>query len=262
MRGYFDESGTHEQSLVTTIAGWVSNATNWRKCLIEWQVVLDKQYIGQFHASDYKQLAPEFIETLTGIITKYAFFGVSGSVVTSAYNNLPQWVKKRVGGRYHFCFYVLMNELAKRMHNMIGPEQLTLVFEIKDDATGRALDNLRRDFSHRDFAGQQLDGFYFGSKEKFPLLQTADFLVYEMNRWITEALVQRKPPRTAIKHLARSRKVRFGYHDEETLSGWPALLGRDRKELEAGMPEGMIWWPESWHKSGSLKHPKPFVAPR
>ncbi len=190
MRGYFDESGTHDQSRVTTIAGWVANAAMWRKCLIKWQAALESKKINAFHGNRFDHFTrvskwssdeySDFVETLTDILAKYTSFGVSGSVLTSAYDNLPEWVRQRIGGRYHFCFHVVMHQLIMRLDSIIAPDALTLYFEHKDHIVGKT----RADFkvySAQDYHNQ-LDGLFFGTKERVPLLQTADFLVYEMNK--------------------------------------------------------------------------------
>jgi hypothetical protein len=121
---------------------------------------------------------------------------------------------------------------------------------------GRILESFKKDYIAYDYHNQ-LDGFFFGSKEKFPLLQTADFLVYEMNKWIDNALYSDKPVRPQIEMLAKGRKklhsIYYGYHDEETLAGFPAILEQDREEVVAGMPSDLIWWPASWHRNYTPK---------
>ncbi|TAJ78948.1 DUF3800 domain-containing protein [bacterium] len=114
MHGYFDESGTHNTSRVTTIAGFVATTDQWRKCLVEWEAALSAKHLKQFHASEFGYFAKankwssdeysEFVGNLTRILNNHTWFGVSGSVITSAYENLPDEVRKRIGGRYQYCF--------------------------------------------------------------------------------------------------------------------------------------------------------------
>jgi hypothetical protein len=148
MRGYFDESGTHDQSRVTTIAGWIATTDMWRKGLIKWQDSLASRNLPIFHASEFDYFTRQnqwssddyssFIEILTTILRKYTWLGLSGSVVTSAYNDLPEWLKTKIGGRYHFCFQLVMNQLMKAMGNIISKTPVPLVFERKDDIIDRS----------------------------------------------------------------------------------------------------------------------------
>jgi hypothetical protein len=209
----------------------------------------------EFHGADFDHFIKvnkwsdperdEFLDTLVGILKKYAWFGMCGSVVTSAYNELPDWLKKRIGGRYHFCFHVLMHQIAERMQSVISRLRPLMVFERKDKVIGRTLD----DFAKLD--NYKLGTLTFGTAQQFPMLQTADFLVYEINRWLDGQLYSNKNPRIQIKKLAQAGKdrryefLRYGYHDEETLTGLVRLLESDPDhKIWLGNKQ---WWPDSWY---------------
>jgi hypothetical protein len=114
------------------------------------------------------------------------------------------------------------------------------------------LEAFNKDYANYDFSNK-LGGFYFGSKDKFPLLQTADFLVYEMNKWIDNALHIGKPVRPQIEMLIKARRrinaIHYQYYDEERLAELVLSLERDRSRVTAGKPMWEPWWPASWHKN-------------
>jgi hypothetical protein len=261
MRGYYDESGIHDGSRITTIAGWMFVPKNVRLCLEKWNEALAEKHLGMFHASSFDHFVKAnkwsqdehetFIETLTGVLGKYAWFGLCGSVVTSAYDALPSWLKKRIGGRYHFCFHVLMHQLGERLHTTGSPLPPFMVFERKDKVIGRTLD----DFAEK--CNFNLGAMVFDTKVNVPMLQTADFLVYEINRWLDDQLYANEKPRAQMRKLAAQNGKRYnfllyGYHDEETLAGLVAILEGD--------PDHKIWirkqwWPDSWYPN--YVKPKP-----
>ena len=253
MRGYYGESGIHDGSPVTTIAGWMFAAEHVKPCLEKWNEALAEKHLEMFHASEFDHFVKvncwteneydQFIETLFAILAKYAWFGLCGSVATSAYDALPDWLKARIGGRYHFCFHVLMHQLSERMNNVISPLPPFMVFERYDKVIGRTLDDFAERYDYK------LGTMVFDTNKNVPMLQTADFLVYEINRWLDDRINSKENPRIQIQNLVDAGKtrydfLRYDYLDEETLTGLVALLERD--------PDHKIWirnqwWPDSWY---------------
>jgi len=212
---------------------------------------------GTFHSKTQKRLRAWLTEvkcdcphTLTPdsglILGKYAWFGLCGAVVTSAYESLPDWLRTKIGGRYHFCFHVLMDQLSKRLHSTSRRPPF-MVFERRDKVIGRTLDA----FVEINKDGYSLGSIVFDTKENVPMLQTADFLVYEINRWLDEQIYLRVDSRVQIRKLAAQGKNRYeflpyGYHDEETLSKLVARLEGD-PDHEIWVPSNPQWWPDSWY---------------
>jgi len=263
MRGYFDESGTHDnRSRVTTLAGYVMSKDQCRRLLPLWQDALarDGEGLGVFHANEFNRYTTarkwsdekkdQFLAKLAGIINENVWQGFSGSVVVSDYNQLPDWVRKQIGGRYHFCFGVLMHLLRQRTESLITQEPMILTFDRKDRVSGRVVDDFNDILADNP---NRFGPLWFDSKENSPLLQVADFLVYEINHWIDNALHTGKPVRPALKKLAEKPKIHYRYHDKDTLKGLPALLIKDRDKLLAGRHPLDIWWPPSWHMSYEKK---------
>ena len=249
--GYFDESGTHGSSRVTTLAGYIGTAIQWRSCLSKWQEALatDGERMKEFHAAEFDSYAKsrrwsdqkreDFLSNLGTIINDHTWFGISGSVVSSAYDNLPLWLHQRIGSSYRFCFYVVMDLLRKHWRNVWSQTPMALIFENRDDVRKKMKKVFQKD------AG---DDFHckFGTTANYPLLQVADFLVYEMNRGIDNALHVKKPVRKALDKIREGRKIIYGYHDAETLAELPAWLEQDYKKLRG---KDGVWWPCSWHKN-------------
>jgi hypothetical protein len=264
MRGFFDESGIHDASRVTTIAGWMFATDHAQPCWGEWSQCIALKGMDAFHASSFDHFVKvhkwsdeeydDFIETLTAILKKYAWFGLCGSVVTSDYDALPPWLKKRIGGRYHFCFHVLMHQIAERMHSIVDRLPPLMVFERKDKVIGRSL------AAFANLNNYRLGTMTFATKQQCPMLQTADFLVYEVNRWLDDQLHSGKSPRIQIQKLATADKgrykfLRYGYHDEETLSH---LVARLESDPDHGIWLGRNqWWPDSWYPNYVPEKPDP-----
>lgn len=254
MRGYYDESGIHDGSPVTTIAGWMFAPGHVKPCFEKWREVIAEKNLDMFHANEFDHFVKanrwpdterdQFVENLTDILGRYAWFGLCGSVVTSAYDALPDWLKTQIGGRYHFCFHVLMEQLSERMDSVSSPYPPFMVFERKDKVIGRTLD----DFVERN--EYKLGGLVFDSKQNVPMLQTADFLVYEINRWLDGQLNSNQNPRIQIQKLAAAGKgryhfLRYGYHDHETLTNLVKVLEADPDHKHwLGRRQ---WWPDSWY---------------
>src|SRR5690348_12114049 len=59
--GYFDESGTHAQSPVIVVGGYVSPAQDWRRLEIKWRKVLKKAGAPYYHTTDLEQNPPRRI---------------------------------------------------------------------------------------------------------------------------------------------------------------------------------------------------------
>jgi Protein of unknown function (DUF3800) len=257
MRGYFDESGTHDPSRVTTIAGFLASKEQWRALLPVWEkaLTIDGEEMGVFHSADFDHYAKhhgwsetkrdKFIAKLASIANKYTWCGVSGSIIVSDYDSLPDWVRRKIGGRYHFAFAVIMHLLQLRMSNVISSEPTVLTFDRKDGVVGRVVE----DFNDILADGSRLGPLFFDSKDRCPQLQVADLLVYEMNHYIDEALLARRNVRPALKEFAKRPKIHFRYHDAETLVGLPNLLEMDRAKIGAGKRSLDLWWPHSWHRN-------------
>lgn len=258
MRGYFDESGTHEGSRVTTIAGYVASAQQWRRLLPLWQDALATVCEGLpvFHAADFDHYAKrrgwsdskrdEIVATLAGLVNEGIWQGISGSVVVADYDALSNWVRKRIGGRYHFCFAVATHLLRQRTESLVTNEPLVLTFDRRDGVIGRALDHFNEILAsdYRNLFGP----LFFDSKEHCLFLQMADLLVYEMNHFIGGALYRGAAVRPALEKIAEQPKVHYRYHDRDTLQDLPSLLEMDRGKLEAGRHTLDLWWPASWHR--------------
>jgi hypothetical protein len=127
---YADESGTHDTSRYTVIAGWVSPLKRWKKFCGQWQRELNKAgapYVHMREISEYERennkkspfygwsatRADKFIHKMIPIARDNALFGLICAVSMEGYNVLtPEW-KAEYYHPYIFTFRVFFEQLLK-----------------------------------------------------------------------------------------------------------------------------------------------------
>jgi hypothetical protein len=109
-----------------------------------------------------------------------------------------------------------MHLLRLQLENIIVSEALALFFEQKDKVIGRIVDDFD-DILAEDRRGQ-LGPIVVGTKKQLPLLQVADFLVYEFNTGLDDFLHSSRPVRPALKRLMEPGKVHYVCHEPSAQS--------------------------------------------
>jgi len=60
LAGYFDESGTHDDSSIVVVAGVVSSTQQWLKFDRKWRNALDAENLSTFHMTDFENRQGQF----------------------------------------------------------------------------------------------------------------------------------------------------------------------------------------------------------
>src|SRR5438094_374740 len=159
MKGFLDDSGTHDGSLVLGIGGCVAREEQWNFFATDWQQMLEDFGIEEFKSSDLQVFAGEFkgwtedkrrslIGTAAKIGTKWAKDSFASLVVRSDYADaVPEWAKNTpaFGGDYNFCFQMTVGRIMawiNRLHvPMPANEQIAFVFDQQPKKEGISRNN-------------------------------------------------------------------------------------------------------------------------
>lgn len=240
-RAFLDESGTHENSPVIIVAGYVARPPAWRKFEAKWQRTLHP--IKVFHSNECNGFHCEWegwskpdrdakVKKLLPIVRDIDGVGLAIGVVLKDVNEalsqrpdlLPYW-----GNPYESCFHWWIGLMLKLMQERGNREPLAVVHEQNQYA-----DEANRAFKwhqkHNDPHGQ-LVSFSFGAKEKFVPLQAADILAYEANRRLQNIEGTPRKPFDVLMRENTEPLIRF--YDKENLGPLIAMLDMARLYDEA-----------------------------
>jgi Protein of unknown function (DUF3800) len=226
VNAYFDESGTHVNSSVACVAGYLYEAEQALILDCEWREALAQFGLTHFHAVDctharkeFVGLAPrdrdELVSRLIGIIRRRMAVGIAVSLSDSDFGavDLGDW---RFDGAYPLCaMWVLAGVVAwAEKHQYSG--KISYFFEKghrHQTQTQSAIDML-----HARPSGERYLRFHsvtFAGKKDIRPLQTADVLAYE---WYRELKRLNEPPagkprvmRKALEGLLQSPHMQYHF---------------------------------------------------
>lgn len=127
---YMDESGTHDQSEIIAVAGYLATYEQWTSFEKEWNLVMDHYAVKDFHMKNFEGRYDEFkwenywfwpwaedtrknfIERITTICQQHTIMGLGCAVVREQYERLlPQQMQGDFKHPYHFCLWACMSML-------------------------------------------------------------------------------------------------------------------------------------------------------
>jgi len=257
LEAYFDESGTHQGSLVTAIGGCVAREEQWAVFAPEWRQVLEDFKIPFFHSTDLANSRKQFvgwddvkkcslITELSRVMASYAKTAIAGLVVVNDYSTVPEWARKTAafGNEYNFCFQMcvgLTMDWIDRL-NPPMPEGDQVAFTFDQLPKGEAI--TRDAYFHikkfRD-PGDRMGALAFADSKRLLPLQAADFIAYEAYKYIDNQ--ERKSGRLMRGSLAVLVEKVWQFqahvfrveHLEELLN----FYQQQREHLDGKVP----WWP-------------------
>lgn len=141
LTAYIDESGTHGDSPLTIMAGYVGHSGQWRKFDKKWVRTLSKLELTHFHAKDFIRRRGEFkgwdatqslklIDRIDDICRRHGLFGFVASLRNSDYDEFyigegrPR--KIQADSRYGLCFRLCMMFLPEMIKHIVGDKEVTL----------------------------------------------------------------------------------------------------------------------------------------
>jgi hypothetical protein len=251
LQAYFDESGTHGDSKVTAIAGYVATADVWTRVEDQWQEIL-KPYaplgLTWWHMAEYRahkgqyeridpQTGKQILDALVRVIHESELQVIWAGVDTQAYAAVvpPDFLARCAP--YDYCFYWIMRQLAVWSAQRSYSGNIGMMFAVQDQYNARSERALKS--WHSAGVLERLETITFGYPKLRPALQPADILANEMYR-----LIERyrgganSAPSPLLKQISKNRLQDGGFATEETIrhqmadphSAWanpkfPALSG-------------------------------------
>ena len=231
LRGYMDESGTHDGSNITCVSLLVAAPQNWRDWKKKWE--WKKKPVEVFHAVDCANRVGEFkgwskedrdryVKDLLPIIGSARFaawvVGVDNRDVEKAQKLYP--VQEVLTSPYLFCLQLAIQKALFFLDNNQDTSNLALIHEDNDykkDAV-RCFDWIKNGSwcAPRDMT------LSFASKKKAVALQAADVFAYEGNKRMRNI---DGPERKAWRAINPGRnKVSLDYFGYDAIVEWMRML--------------------------------------
>lgn len=193
LTAYFDESGSKD-TLLLTIAGYLSDERRWKRFEREWAKALKEHGAQYLHMKEFAQCKGEFknwpewkrralMGQLTWIIKSNAQFRVGSIVPCEAF-------KTTVGSLdpndtrlspFWLCFQSCLSTLVKYCQNQTISDDIALVFDVNNESSRHAT-GFFTSFKQSP-NGNQLVSLSFADDKKVSPLQAADLLAYEFNKY-------------------------------------------------------------------------------
>jgi uncharacterized protein DUF3800 len=201
---FIDESGTHDNADVVTVAAYAGRQKAWRKWSKEWKVA--KKPINVVHAVEAANLKGEFEgwsreerdELAKKVLPVIANNRLAGAVIGL---NMKEFrlategredLHKSLGNPYTTCFHWLVQSLLELLKHNKKTESLKFIHE-QNDYQGEAK-------SAFEFISKNANPnavpmkLIFGAKQEQMPLQAADILAYEANKRFRDPdKLERKP---------------------------------------------------------------------
>jgi hypothetical protein len=193
--GFFDESGTHDDSEIIAVSGLISSYDGWSGWELEWNKILKSRGVKVFHFSEFmarkgefendwtNEQRNEFMERLRITVSDNIVIGIATSVFKDNYEQFaPQDLREQLKHPYYFglytCLYqvLTMEQIVKRVKL---PKPIRFLFDRKKGYEGFAAAiyyNIKEQFEKLGW-DTGFGDMGFGSKDNDIPLQAADLLV-------------------------------------------------------------------------------------
>lgn len=226
---YFDESGTHADSEIAVVAGFVSNVTEWTKFSERWQSTLGEFGIEYFHMSEFENRQGRFanlgnetrkdlLQKLMEITQDHTFWSVSCTVIKQDVSKLLNKATRHVLGDVyglaamscwsHLGAVLKENDAYMDCSMESGAYGSGMLKEIFDDES----DNPEWHEENR------IVSLSFQDKRDFPPLQASDILAYEVYKQsLRQFGDETRPPRFPMTEYLMKQKHQWVYMQQSDL---------------------------------------------
>jgi hypothetical protein len=248
--GYFDESGTHDQSEVVAVVGYLATYEGWSHWEIEWNEVMTHYGVTDFHMTDFVARRGEFsdeiwtderrtafMKRITTICRERTMMGLGCAVKRADYERcLTQTIQDDLRHPYYFCLYACFNMLlhwSSEHIDAIKPVQFLFDrkpgrFRIGSHMIGWeafATELFYRLKAGLDEEGAVVGDMAFGSRHDYPQLRAADLLVFEASRILLHASpLDDADWRESMKALSSRKNMLIAFPDESKMRNFVTII--------------------------------------
>jgi hypothetical protein len=267
---HFDDSGTHPESTVAVIGGWIAPVPQWKKFTRDWNKAKKEYGFEVFHAAEFmfnnpksefadktewtEQKKQRVLSRLASITLERISQGFCLRVVKADYDALVPESKRDIVGRHHYTYALRAAigfiEQWREKNSIDGA--IEYVFDRM--AKGRAKIEIERVFAEAELLENPLNryGIYkgchsFRDKAEILPLQSSDMLAWLSRRAYAYEFQGESMPQYAIEvwnRLLLSKRLMAKAQPREALADF---MAKDPKAL-ASLPKD--WRPQT------LKKPK------
>jgi len=241
------------------MCGYLCNVEKWESFNREWESEMVRTGLkdgpGYFHMTDFnakdgvykpwsQEKRDQCFNQLLNIIDDLAAesviaLGSAVGVVRSHYESLTEDEKWRLGGsQFGFCSSVLIGQTARALmeHGIFEPVRYS--FELGDECSGLVVNEINGMVSRGGEMGQYVLAAELEDKRRFPGLQAADILAFEVCRYLPIHFgVDDRYPRHVITRLVGQSPIRCvkRWFDAPLLRKF--LNGMQTREIQDGAAE-------------------------
>lgn len=272
---YFDASGDRDTSVVS-VAGFVGTDEQWTRftalwndCLKEWGL-MEPGMPGYFHMTDYvarrwpyddefwtdEETRKERLGRLLTLIVEHVALSVGTVIPVAQYREtVAPSVDELMGGPFGMGAAACLLDLGDLMRPL--GEWVSVIFERGDTGWGKVrgtYERLTRNDQFRQYA--RIEAMADGDKRRFPPLQAADILAYELFRRVqTQLGLNESARRTYPLSVLAMRPNAWVHLRGGALRDWSEALSmnidglslnvKPDGGLELHRPDGSVWTRES-----------------
>jgi hypothetical protein len=227
---YCDDSGTHKESRVATVAGYITNLGQWDILSKEWSAVLKNFKVNQMHRADLEGFHKEFVRSngwnerrkiafvkkLHPIMMRRTKVTIASAVVRNEFEEIvPEAIKKLFGGVYGWCMHeciVQARKWAEKCQRQnVGSFQW--VIEAGTIGYGQVMKMFENLYSTQRLRNEwRIKGWSFQGKDIIPL-QAADVIAYETNKHVEHQLLDEGKYREIRMSFIDLQRVRRGLYE-------------------------------------------------
>lgn len=191
---YFDESGSKD-TILLTMAGYLSDEHRWKRFEREWARVLKEYGAKYLHMKEYAHCRGEFegwpeykrkalMGQLIHIIKSNVQFRVGVVVPCKVYKSTVAAIdpKDTRLSPFWLCFQTCLGAISTYCRDEQITDDIALVFDENNESNKHAL-GFYTAFKRRNANGNQFVSLSFEDDKKLTPLQAADLFAYEFNKY-------------------------------------------------------------------------------
>lgn len=265
LEAYFDESGSHGDSAICTLAGYFGGERHWKRFDSEWRAILKQYGISEFHAKkfwardkqaklvgEYKnwdnEKAQRFLSELLTIISSHRIYPIGASVVMAEWGKLSHDERRFATGgiyeRHKFItsgapnktyFLPFLFGIQKVCDYCNDGHRVHFFFDRNDPYSGYALEYYKLVAEQKLKCSPKLGDIDFPASISATPIQAADLLAYQVYRYAKEKLAKNADKLPTSETLSAALcKIRSVKNDFKLFDkyGLDLMLGKFRRSKQ------------------------------